>query len=96
MLPTLPAHPEVAGWTLCSAVEPIESGSRFAVPTFFVTTAEGASTSAEVGALGGGGFINDAAVADALWRSVLMPQTEDDFRMIWRRWHAMLHDPGYS
>ena len=60
------------------------SGTRFAVPAFFVTKAadDAAPTADDAD--------DDAATADALWRSLLRPESEADFKQIFARWHALL------
>ena len=59
------------------------SGTRFAVPAFFVTKAADTDAAAA-------DDDDDAATADALWRSLLRPESEADFKQIFARWHALL------
>ena len=70
-----------SGWENMHQVAPVLSGTRFAVPAFFVTKAADADATADD---------DDAATADALWRSLLRPESEADFKQIFARWHALL------
>ena len=71
-----------SGWENMHQVAPVLSGTRFAVPAFFVTKAADADATADID--------DDAATADALWRSLLRPESEADFKQIFARWHALL------
>ena len=76
-------------------VEPLESGDRFAIPAFFVTRAAESAGAAETrdasaSAAHAGEAEDDAAIAEALWRGLLMPNSEDDFRAFLGRWHELL------
>ena len=64
-------------------VAPVESGTRFAVPAFFVTRPPSAADDDAADD-------DDAATADALWRSLLRPDSEAAFKDLFRRWHAIL------
>ena len=71
-----------SGWENLHFVDPISAGRRFAMPAFFVTKAADAAATADDD--------DDAATADALWRSLLRPESEADFKQIFARWHALL------
>ena len=71
-----------SGWENMHQVAPVLSGTRFAVPAFFVTRAADAGETTDAD--------DDAATADALWRSLLRPESEADFKQIFARWHALL------
>eukprot|EP00966_Prymnesium_polylepis_P044780 1037259-Prymnesium_polylepis.1 len=70
-----------SGWENMHAVEPLASGTRFAVPTFFCTHAERPSGFAPA---------DDAQLTAELWRTLLAPQSADDFRQFKANWHCML------
>ena len=72
-----------SGWENMHQVAPVLSGTRFAVPAFFVTKAADTDAAAA-------DDDDDAATADALWRSLLRPESEADFKQIFARWHALL------
>eukprot|EP00966_Prymnesium_polylepis_P275592 6367612-Prymnesium_polylepis.1 len=63
-------------------VEPLVSGCRIAVPAFFVTKHPEPPAAPA----------SDADVAEALWRTLLMPQSEDDFKQFMApgSWHRLL------
>lgn len=70
-----------SGWENMHEVEPLDSGTRFAVPSFFTTR-----PLEEVGESLG----DDEAVAAELWRTLLMPEDLNDFREFMRQWHELL------
>lgn len=84
-----------SGWENMHFVQPVSGGTRFAVPAFFVTSADdepaGGEGEASRGALDGSldGARRDEAIADVLWRA-LMPESEDDFRPLLADWHALM------
>lgn len=71
-----------SGWENMHFVEPISTGCRFAVPAFFTTASVGGESTAE--------SLDDAAIAETLWQSALMPESEDDARQLLRQWHRLL------
>ena len=75
-----------SGWENMHQVEPLVSGTRFALPAFFVTTAEPPEVEAPVDA---------AAMADELLRSLVDPRSAEDFKRFMRKWHCLLA-PGYE
>lgn len=70
-----------SGWENMHEVEPLISGTRFAVPVFFCTLLE--RPEAEVAG-------DDAAIAQELWRTLMDPQSADDFRGFMKNWHCLL------
>jgi hypothetical protein len=71
-----------SGWENIHFVEPLESGCRFAVPAFFSTSPSAATTESAPA--------DDHAAAETLWRTGLMPESEEDFRELLRDWHYLL------
>jgi len=72
-----------SGWENMHEVEPLASGKRFAVPSFFTTLPEGPPPEATVA--------NDARlIADELWRSLLNPQSAEDTRQFILKWHSLM------
>ena len=69
-----------SGWENMHYVEPLAGGTRLAVPIFFVTRDEDERR----------GSHDDAVIADTLWRTLLMPQTEEDCQQFMREWHELL------
>ena len=87
-----------SGWENMHFVEPLESGRRFAVPAFFCTSAEADCEHANRYWPDGqtDWRQDDTAIAEALWRSALMPEREEDFRWFMARWHALLAEVPLS
>ena len=73
-----------SGWENLHYVEPITSGVRYAMPTFFSTVAREEMVRRPVA------VDDDAVIAEELWRCCLMPESEDDFRRLLREWHWLL------
>jgi len=72
-----------SGWENMHEVEPLASGKRYAVPSFFTTLPDGPPPAAAVP--------DDArAVADELWRTLLAPETPDDPRQFIMKWHGLM------
>ncbi|EOD04788.1 hypothetical protein EMIHUDRAFT_125340, partial [Emiliania huxleyi CCMP1516] len=69
-------------------VEPLRSGRRFAVPSFFTTLPGGPPAEATVPT-------EPRAVADELWRTLLAPQTAADPKEFFLKWHGLLA-PGHA
>jgi len=69
-----------SGWENMHEVEPLASGTRFAVPSFFTTLAEPPDEP----------FADDEAIAAELRRTLLMPETVDDVRQFIMGWHGLL------
>lgn len=96
--PTVPGGPRVvtplapskgaavifsSGWENMHEVEPLVSGKRFAVPSFFTTLPEGPPPEVYVP--------DDAqAIADELWRTLLVPESADDTRQFIMKWHSLM------
>lgn len=76
-----------SGWENPHAVAPLSAGLRMALPAFFQTTSEDVARHrlAPVG--------DDAELAQVLWRTALRPETEGDFKVLLRDWHALLAMP---
>lgn len=72
-----------AGWENMHEVEPLASGTRFAIPSFFTTCPVDPN-------LAGTPPVDDQAVADELWRTLLVPEAVGDFRQFMARWHTLL------
>ena len=72
-----------SGWENKHFVEPILSGIRYALPAFFTTRPKEEAAAQHP-------FDDDAAVAEALWRAALWPQTQEDADMLRLRWHELL------
>ena len=87
-----------SGWENMHFVEPLESGRRFAVPAFFCTSAEADCEHANRYWPDGqtDWRQDDTAIAEALWRSALRPEREEDFRWFMARWHALLAEVPLS
>ena len=93
-----------SGWENLHAVGKVTAGCRFAVPAFFTTAVDDGklerfsnmpdmvqASAAESDAYRPGcAETHDAAAAKALWRCALMPESEDDFRQLFARWHHLL------
>ena len=62
-------------------VEPLQSGTRFAVPTFFTTQPIPEDTEMPT---------DDVALAKAMWDGLLAPESVPDFLAFMLRWHHML------
>ena len=81
-----------SGWENMHFVEPTTGGCRFALPAFFTTE----PPMEPPGQLQNGGRhhyhqdADDRAIADTLWQSLFMPETEDDFAYFMENWHALL------
>lgn len=69
-------------------MEPLRSGRRFAVPSFFTTLPGGPPAEATVPT-------EPRAVADELWRTLLAPQTAADPKGFFLKWHGLLA-PGHA
>ena len=81
-----------SGWENPHQVQPLTSGCRYAVPAFFATTCEevAAPTTSRSGDRDVASPLKDDATrAQALWRTALWPESEDDFRELWIQWHAI-------
>lgn len=65
-------------------VEPLASGTRFAVPCFFTTCPQPVSEELERVPT------DDQGLADELWRTLLAPEEVSDFRQFVLNWHALL------
>jgi len=74
-----------SGWENMHEVEPLVSGTRFAVPSFFGTHPARPEDEFAPG--------DDDVVADELWRTLLSPEETADFRQFMLRWHALLAAP---
>jgi len=68
-----------SGWENPHQVQPLQAGCRHAIPAFFATKSEAPLP-----------LEDDAARAEELWCTVLRPESEDDFRKVWGRWHEIL------
>ena len=66
-------------------VQPLISGTRFAVPTFFTTSPE--EVVKEVAA---NGPVGSKAVAEELWKTLLTPDEVSEFRRFMMNWHGLL------
>ena len=72
-----------SGWENMHEVEPLESGTRFAVPSFFTTCAP------EIPELAAAP--SDAeGIAEELWRTLLAPEETAQFREFMTKWHGLL------
>ena len=73
-----------SGWENMHEVEPLVSGTRFAVPSFFTTRpepAEFAQWTAEHDAAG---------IADEMWRTLLQPESAEGPKFFMDKWHCLL------
>ena len=64
-------------------VEPLQDGTRFAVPCFFTTCPQPEEAVAGTPA-------DDEGRAAELWRTLLAPEEVTDFRQFVSRWHGLL------
>ena len=64
-----------SGWENMHEVQPLLSGTRFAVPTFFTTNPE--EVVEEVAA---NGPVGGKQIAEELWKTLLTPEEVSDFR----------------
>lgn len=64
-------------------VQPLQDGTRFAVPSFFTTCPVAPEL---MGSLPG----DDASIAAELWRTLLAAESVPDFRTFMMKWHALL------
>lgn len=71
-----------SGWENMHEVDPLESGTRFAIPSFFTTCPAPPEIAAAPE--------DDAAIADELWRNLLVVDDVSDFRNFMARWHGLL------
>ena len=81
-----------SGWENMHQVGPLQRGTRFAMPMFFVTRPPSHSVPAAQGdgdACDMAPPVGDAAVAGALWSSALRPMAEEDVRRLMRDWHEL-------
>lgn len=72
-----------SGWENMHEVEPLESGTRFAMPAFFTTCPPEMPELAEVPA-------DAEGIADVLWNTLLAPEETADFRNFMVKWHGLL------
>lgn len=73
-----------SGWENMHEVEPLESGTRYAVPSFFTTRPEPeeyAMWTAEK---------DLADIADEMWRTLLAPDTSEGPKFFMDKWHCLL------
>jgi len=70
-----------SGWENIHKVEPLLSGRRIAVPSFFTTQPppEDADPPAD-----------DDAIAEQLWRTLIAPEAVADYRQFIMKWHSLL------
>jgi len=77
-----------SGWENMHEVEPLASGTRFAVPSFFTTCAVPPE-------LRRAPPRDDAAVAAELQRSLVAPREAADVRHLMMEWHTLFaEDPA--
>ena len=69
-----------SGWENMHEVQPLASGTRFAVPSFFTTCSTEPGDAPE----------DDVAIAEELSRTLLFPENVGDYRQFVRRWHYLL------
>jgi len=72
-----------SGWENMHEVEPLESGTRFAVPCFFTTCPQPVDADAAPPT-------DDQGQADELWRTLFAPEEVSDFRQFVVCWHNLL------
>ena len=65
-------------------MQPLQSGTRFALPAFFTTESAHSPPPFDLD--------DEVARAEALWRLGLMPQTLDDFLLFIQHWGAFFDD----
>lgn len=70
-----------SGWENMHEVEPLRSGLRIAVPAFFTTHPAKLPSAATV---------DDGAIAQELWRTLLCPESPSDFKEFQMNWHDLL------
>eukprot|EP00322_Chrysochromulina_rotalis_P005275 CAMPEP_0115852768 /NCGR_PEP_ID=MMETSP0287-20121206/13164_1 /TAXON_ID=412157 /ORGANISM="Chrysochromulina rotalis, Strain UIO044" /LENGTH=486 /DNA_ID=CAMNT_0003306835 /DNA_START=100 /DNA_END=1557 /DNA_ORIENTATION=+ len=70
-----------SGWENMHEVEPLESGTRFAMPCFFTTCPVPKDVQAPT---------NVQECADKLWQTLLAPQDVADYRQFLQQWHELL------
>jgi len=70
-----------SGWENMHFVSPTTGGCRFAVPAFFVTQPEDE---------GRRRVDHDVQIAEILWQTLCMPETEHDFAHFMNNWHELL------
>ena len=74
-----------SGWENMHEVQPLISGTRFAVPTFFTTNPQEV-----VKEIASNGPVGSEAVAEALWKCLLTVEEVSDFRRFMMNWHGLL------
>ena len=74
-----------SGWENMHEVQPLISGTRFAVPTFFTTNPQEV-----VKEIASNGPVGSEEVAEALWKCLLTVEEVSDFRRFMMNWHGLL------
>lgn len=72
-----------SGWENIHEVEPLVSGTRFAVPSFFGTIRPEQADALEAPT-------DDGAIAAELWRTLLFPDSATEHRQFMMNWHGLL------
>jgi len=72
-----------SGWENMHEVEPLEGGTRVAVPSFF-------TTQVPLPEEHGQPPVDDAHRAQELWNNLIAPEEVSDFRKFMARWHCLL------
>ena len=74
-----------SGWENIHVVEPLRSGTRLAIPSFFTTVTRTEPSEATDGP------VHDVTIADELWRNLIAPEEGGDGpRQFMMRWHDLL------